>query len=498
MKSLETTYRPPVVAILGHVDHGKSTLLDAVLKTNIVEQEVGSITQRISAYEIIHKTSEGKEQKITFLDTPGHSAFQHMRAHGAELADVAILVVSAEDGVKQQTKEALKAIKEGNIPYVVAINKIDKPNADIERTKRTLLENEIYLEGLGGDIPYANISAKQNENIDHLLDLVILSAELEEYKGDRKKMGEGFIIESHIDKGTGVTTDLLIKNGTVKTGEYIVSGKCFAKIRTIKDYANKEIKEASFSSPVTIGGFNDTPTPGSKFEVYSTLKEAKERTQKAKLKENEERLSAKVEEIDKPIKVSIVLKVGVHGLLEAVEQELNKLANDVVHIKIVQKGVGNISENDIEIVRRDAHALIVGFQTSIDELAVAALSNANPPIPYKNFDIIYKLSEWVEEQITNYIKNTIGITTGKASIIAYFSSKKNTHLVGIKLNEGNISKNQKVRIIRDGEIIEEGLILSLQKKKSDIDKIETKGSEIGIQLKTPREVMKGDNLEAFI
>ena len=498
MMHSEDITRPPIVAILGHVDHGKSTLLDNILKTNIVEQEAGNITQNISAYEVIH-TSDGNEKKITFLDTPGHQAFQHMRSNGAELADVAILVVSAEDGVKQQTKEALIAIKEGKIPYVVAINKIDKPNADIEKTKRTLLENGVYLEGLGGDVPYMCVSAKQGENVGQLLDLVVLASEIEEYKSNRERNGKGFIIESHINKGTGITSNLLIKDGTLKKGDYIVSGKCYAKIKSMQDYSGKDIKEASFSSPVIIGGFNDIPLPGSQFKSFKNLKEAQQEAQKAK--EQKDTISGSgVSEIEnvKPVKVSVVLKAGSIGLLDALIKEIEKIENEKAHIHIVQKGVGNINASDVERVEKDSHPLIVGFQTSIDDLAVAVFSTTKNKIPYKSLDIIYKLTEWVEEEVNKYVTNAVGLSTGEADIIAHFSSHKGTHLVGIRIKEGNIATKQKVRIIRDGEIVEEGVILSMQQKKKNIDKIENKGSEVGIQLKSKNEVLKGDVLEAFI
>ena len=268
--------RPPVVVIMGHIDHGKSTLLDYIRKANIVDGEAGGITQHLGAYEVNHKTSEGKEGRITFLDTPGHEAFCSIRERGAQVADVAILVVSAEDGVKPQTLEALKCILLEKIPYVVAINKIDKAGADIEKTKQSLAENEVYVEGYGGDIPVCAISALNGEGIANLLDIVLLVTDMLDLKADTNAKAEGSIIEAKLDSKKGISATLLIKNGTLESGQFVVAGDSLSPVRIFEDYQGKAIKKASFSSPVKVIGFNKIPIVGSRFVTCLNKKEAEE------------------------------------------------------------------------------------------------------------------------------------------------------------------------------------------------------------------------------
>jgi translation initiation factor IF-2 len=269
--------RPPVVCIMGHIDHGKSTLLDYIRKTNIVDTEAGGITQRISAYEVVHKTPEGKEERITFIDTPGHESFGAMRTCGTAVADIAVLVVSAEEGVKKQTLDALGCIIASKIPYIIAINKIDKPSANIEKTKSSLIENEIYIEGYGGSVPCVPISAKTGEGIDELLDMVLLVAEMADFKGDISKSANGIVVEAHLDKQKGITAVVVIKDGKLESGMYIVCGDWIAPTRIMESFLSKKITEATFSSPVRIVGFDKLPRVGSPFVSFNTKKEAEEK-----------------------------------------------------------------------------------------------------------------------------------------------------------------------------------------------------------------------------
>ena len=264
--------RPPVICIMGHIDHGKSTLLDYIRKTTVAEKEAGGITQRISAYEVVHKNKIGKGNKITFLDTPGHEAFCAIRERGVDVADIAVLVVSAEDGVKKQTIEALKCIKDSGIPYIVAINKIDKPGADVEKTKQNLAENEIYIEGYGGTVPWVPISAKTGEGVSELLDMMLLVAEMGELKGDMNKYAEGVVIEANLDSHQGISGTLIIKDGALRTGMHIASGGSIASTRFIEDFAGRKIIEAGFSSPIKVVGFNGLPAVGSTFKSFGTKK----------------------------------------------------------------------------------------------------------------------------------------------------------------------------------------------------------------------------------
>lgn len=348
--------RPPVVVVMGHIDHGKSTLLDYIRKTNIVEKEAGGITQQLSAYEVKHQNKDAVERKITFLDTPGHEAFALMRSRGAEIADIAILVVSAEDGVKEQTLEALSAIKEAGISFIVAINKIDKPGVDIERTKNNLLEHEIFLEGLGGNVPYAAISAKSGKGIPEMLDLLLLAVDLEELTGDRNKNAEGFVIESHVDTKRGTSATLIIKDGVLKSGMFVVVGNSTAPVRIMEDFLGHSINEAHFSSPVQIIGFNKVPKVGTLFTSYKKKKDAEAAaalaTHEKSTPPNQKQPSDEESEI---FSIPIIIKADVMGTIDAIKHEIEKLKSDRVEIRIIQDGVGTISENDIKNVGGTEH-----------------------------------------------------------------------------------------------------------------------------------------------
>ena len=340
--------RPPVVAVMGHIDHGKSTLLDYIRKTNIVDKEAGGITQHISAYEVIHKDENGKDKKITFLDTPGHEAFSKMRERGAKIADIAILVVSAEDGVKPQTVEAYKAIAESNTPFVVAINKIDKAGADIERTKMNLAENEIYLENYGGKVPFAPISAKTGDGIDNLLSLILILAELENFEGDAKENASGFVLESNMDSKRGIQATLIVKNGTLKKGMYVVSEDSICSTRIIENFLGKIISEASYSSPIRLIGFDKMPKAGSIFKAFENKKDAENFAQNWKI-ENTGPNKDKQEESDKKKNLQERLKkLNKNELIERNRQQRkhrNKKMNIMRKTKVRSKERFKSEEN---------------------------------------------------------------------------------------------------------------------------------------------------------
>src|SRR3989344_6859865 len=323
--------RPPIVVIMGHIDHGKSSLLDYIRKSNVVAGEAGGITQHLSAYEVNHPVKEGVANRITFLDTPGHQAFSKMRSRGAGVADIAILVVSAEDGVKEQTKEALKAIKEAGIPYIVAINKIDKPNANIERTKQNLAENEIYLEGFGGDVPFVPISAKLGTGVSDLLDMMLLVAEMENLTGDSTLHAEGVVVESHIDTKRGTSATLIITNGTLKKGSFILAEESMAPVRAIENFLGKQVPEATFSSPVQITGFDSLPAVGATFRAYSNKKDAEkaqDALREARAKVKPVAIIRTIPLAENALVVPIVLKSDVAGTLEALEKEISKIERE--------------------------------------------------------------------------------------------------------------------------------------------------------------------------
>ena len=373
--------RPPIVVVMGHIDHGKSTLLDYIRKTNIVDREAGGITQHISAYEVVHKDEHGKDKKITFLDTPGHEAFSKMRERGAEAADIAILVVSAEDGVKPQTIEAYKTILESKIPFIVAINKIDRPAANIEKTKMELAENEIYIEGYGGKTPVAEISAKVGTGVDNLLSLILLIAEMDNFTANTEEGATGYVIEANLDPKRGVQATLVIKNGKLKSGMTVAVEDALCSTRIMENFLGKMVKDATFSSPVRLVGFNKVPKVGAMFKAFEKKADAEEYAKEIlnkKVIKNEKR-----EISDKKI-IPIVLRADVMGSIEAIEKEINKIKSDGAEFKIIQKGVGPITESDIKS-SQGSEIIVIGFNVKADKGANDLALKQNIPILF--FDI---------------------------------------------------------------------------------------------------------------
>ena len=491
------TERPAVIVILGHIDHGKSTLLDYIRKENVVEKEAGGITQHLGAYEVIHKNQENNDKKITFLDTPGHEAFQKMRLCGTEVADIAVLIVSAEDGVKAQTLEGLTCIKESGIPYIIAINKIDKPNADIERTKQSLLENEIYLEGLGGDVPWVPISAKTGKGIPELLDMMLLMVELEELSTDPSRPAEGVVIEAHLDPKKGIAATLLIKQGVLSTGSYVVAEDTYSPVRIMEDFTGSQMQEASASSPVQVIGFNNTPRIGATFITVATKKEAeklavtKSGTETAKEAAEEEEETA--EEVTV---IPIIIKADVAGSLDAIEHELAKIKKERARIKIVRKSIGVISENDAKLASGDSDTIIIGFNVSVDARARGIITRFN--ITTETFDIIYKLSEWLESTIEKRIPEIeIEEVSGQAKILKIFSKTKDKQVVGGRVEQGEITSGSQIRIIRHDSEIGRGKIIGLQQQKAAVERV-TEGGEFGAQIQSKIDIAAADSIECLV
>ena len=391
-KKQNTNERPPVVVVMGHIDHGKSTLLDYIRKTNIVDLETGGITQAISAYEVIQKNENGVDKKITFLDTPGHEAFSKMRERGAEIADIAILVVSATEGVKPQTIEAWKTILESKIPCIVAINKIDKPEANVEKTKQELAENEIYLENYGGKIPFVEISAKTGTGVDNLLSLILLMAEMENFTGDIKENATGYVIEVNLDSRRGILATLIIKNGSIKKGMTVAVENSICSTRIIENFLGKNIDEATFSSPVRIVGFDKMPRVGAQFKTFLKKGDAEKYAKEWTEKESSKNTGTKpLVETNKKI-IPIILKADVAGSIEAIEKEIFKIKNENAEFRIIEKGIGPISESDIKGVTTDV--LVIGFNVKADKSAIEIAQNRGIEISF--FEIIYKMTEWLE------------------------------------------------------------------------------------------------------
>ena len=489
--------RPPVVVVLGHVDHGKSTLLDFIRKSNTVEKEAGGITQHVAAYEV-EKVKEGKKKRITFIDTPGHAAFGAIRSRGANAADIAILVVAADDGVKPQTLEALASIKEADIPFIVAINKIDKGGASVERTQASLMEHAVYLEKLGGEVPWTAISAKTGQGVDELLDLVLLVAEMREFKADPVQPAEGYVIEAHRDQKRGIAATLIIRNGVLAQGMSVVVGRAYAPVRIMLDHTGKNIRSASFSSPVQIIGFDELPDVGESFRAYKSKRDAESARAALPPRVKPELAAAKTSEGEsKHFAMPVIVRADASGSLEAVAHEVVRLGDEHSSVRIVLSGIGNISENDVKAALTGATpAAVIGFNVSIDSVAEEYARQHGVHIYV--FDIIYKLTEHLEEMLrTERPKRIVEEITGRAKVLKQFSSRKDEHVVGGKVAEGYIARGTSVRVLRRNTAIGVGRIKNLQSHKQNVDRVES-GGEFGTQIETPFEVAAGDTLECFV
>lgn len=415
--------RPPVVAIMGHIDHGKSTILSFIRKNSGGLNEAGGITQHISAYEIEHKDENGRVRKITFLDTPGHEAFSGIRARGAKVADVAVLVVSAEDGVKPQTLEALRSIEGGQTPYIVAINKIDKADADIARTKQSLAENNIFVEGYGGDVPVVAVSGKSGEGIPELLDIILLMSDMENLKANPSLPGRGVVIESNLDAKKGISATCVVKDGTVVKGKYIASGTSIAPIRIMENYLGRQIGSAGFSSPVKIIGWDSLPSAGAEFFVFDTRDEATVYTEKEK-EMKLKNISAKNGTAPAAGReLPVVIKADTGGSLEAVLYEIKKISTEAVGLKIISSGIGVVSENDIRLAQGAEKAVIIAFNVKTESLAKNFAERSG--IEIKSFDIIYKMIEWLKDFISsNTPKVLVNESTGLAKVLKILAKTK--------------------------------------------------------------------------
>jgi translation initiation factor IF-2 len=487
--------RPPVVVVMGHIDHGKSTLLDYIRKSNIVSKEAGGITQHLGAYEVIHKNGGGEEKRITFLDTPGHEAFCGVRSRGAKVADIAILIVSAEDAVMPQTLEALECIKADNIPYIVAINKIDTPKANIEATKNSLVENEIYIEGYGGDVPVVEISAKLGTDIDELLDIVLVYSEVQGLKGNTNQSASGFVIEAHKDKNKGISATLVIKNGTLKQGQFVVCKSAYSPVRIFEDHNHKPIKEATFSTPIHICGWSDFPVVGAQFETFNTKKEAEAYIYESEqIEEKEEETKPQFSNSD-VFTIPLIIKADTHGSIEAIEHELEKIKPKNAEVKVIKATTGNIGELDIKIASGHEASIVLGFGIDIDKQA--QIMSERLDVTVKTFNIIYELMEWLEKEIeTKRPRIEVEEINGKAKILKSFSRTNKVQVLGARVEEGKIINKREVRILRRDEEIARGTIKELQSNKAKVTDV-NEGEEFGMSLETKMEVAPGDYIELF-
>lgn len=484
--TMARTSRPPVIAVMGHIDHGKSSLLDYIRKANVAAGEAGGITQHVAAYSAKHN-----DRAITFLDTPGHEAFKSLRARGAQAADIAILVVAADEGVMPQTLDALQAIKEAHIPYVVAITKIDKNNADIEHTKTSLLSNEVYLEGLGGDIPYAPVSSKTGEGVPELLDLVLLAADLIELSADPELPAEGFVLESTQDPKRGSSATLIIKDGTLTTGTFVVATDAYAPVRFIENFLGKRIPSAGPSEPVLVSGFSKLPEAGALFTISKTKKEAEhEATAHAKKQAMPERIQA----TEGVAVLPLIIKADVQGSVDAIKHELKKLTHERAEISIVGSGVGSVCESDVKTALASG-ATIIAFNTGTD--ALARDLSIRDGIDIENFSIIYQLSDNVAELLAGRApKITVEEELGRATVLRTFGSTTKRQVMGATLLSGVFTVGSQVKVTRGDDEVTRGKIANLQQQRADVKEIRTEG-EFGLEIEAKEDVKQGDTIILF-
>ncbi|MFA6135980.1 MAG: translation initiation factor IF-2 [Candidatus Paceibacterota bacterium] len=468
--------RPPIVVVMGHVDHGKTTLLDYLRKTRVAEKEAGGITQSIGAYEI-----DFKGQKICFIDTPGHKAFTKMRERGANVADLAILVVSSDDGVKPQTKEAIDILIKSKTPFVVAINKIDKNNSDIEKTKQDLLANGVLLEGFGGQISWHGISAKTGEGIDDLLDLIVLMWQMENLTYDSENNAKGFILESKMDSQRGIIASVIVRDGTLKVGDGIVTPSACGKIKVLENFLGQRVETLCPSSPALVVGFESIPDVGEEFESGQMDLEKARNIEPQKFEKKE---ISTVPDEDNVI--SLIIKADVSGSLEALGQIISSMKFENVTIKIISQEVGEINDSDIKSAKT-FNAFVIGFNVKSTK-AAESLARARD-VQIISSDIIYRIIEAIEEKVNNFGKKE---ELGELEILAIFSQKNRKQVIGGKVTSGFIAINQRISIERGEQVLGYGRITNLQQNKKDTKKVED--GECGLMIESEITVAVGDKI----
>ena len=490
--------RPAVVTIMGHVDHGKTSLLDYIRHSHITNTEFGGITQHIGAYQI-----ENKGKKITFIDTPGHAAFTEMRARGAKVTDIVIIIVAADDGVMPQTEEAIDHAKAAGVPIIVAINKIDKPGANPEKVMNEMAAHDLTPEAWGGDVIYTNISAKTGEGIEELLDNIQLVTEMQQLKANPNRYALGTVIESKLDKNVGSTVTLLVQNGTLRLGDPIVVGTSFGKVRTLKDDLGREVMEAYPSMPVEITGLSEVPSSGDRFMAFETEKEAKtiaeNRKLQEKLKNSKANNAVSIDDLFNKIKsgikeINVILKTDVKGTEEAVKNALSKIEVEDVRVKVIRSGVGTITESDI-VLANASDALIIGFNVRPNAKTMEVAKEYNVDIRLHN--IIYKLVEEMESAMKGMLDPEYEEKVlGSAEVRKLFKFSKVGTIAGSMVTDGVIKANANARLIRDGVVIYDGQINTIQKEKDQAKEVK-KGFECGITLVNFNDIKENDVIEAY-
>lgn len=495
------TERPPIVAVMGHVDHGKTSLLDAILDTKVVTGEAGGITQHISAYQTVYK-----ERQITLLDTPGHEAFSALRQHGAALTDVVVIVVAADDGVKPQTVEAIRFAEQANAKIVVAINKVDKPEADVNRVKQQLAtDHNLTPEEWGGDTVMIEVSAKTGKNLDKLLELILLVADIEELKADRDVPAEGLVIEAHMEQGRGAVVSLLVENGVLRPANFVVAGSSYGKVRTLLDYAGRPTKEAGPSTPAIVTGFKELPEFGDTFMACATEKIARTLSSQHRQEHKQEVAKSTISSTDllnmitrhhEKQLVNVIIKADVQGSLTSVADSLRLLEHEEISLRIVGSGVGNISENDVRLAA-GSDAIIYGFNVQLPP-AVKRLA-VQEKVSVRLFKIIYELIDDARAVMTELLSPEVVETElGRLIIRGVFRTTRDEIICGGEVTKGKIMPSYLARASRDGEELGEVEVTMVQRNKQDAKEV-FEGEMCGLQLRTKGKLLleEGDRLDFF-
>ena len=485
----QITLRSPVITILGHVDHGKTSILDAIRGSKVVDSEHGGITQSIGAYQITHNN-----EKITFVDTPGHEAFTAMRARGAQITDIAVLVVAADDGIMRQTKEAIDHIKSAGTPMIVAINKCDLEGADINKVKSQLVENDIVPEDYGGEVMCVETSAITSKGIDDLLESIILLGQILELKVPKNSSGEGYVLEGTLDKSKGSLGTILVKEGNVSVGDYIVAGEVSGKIKNLTDGFNRSVKNVTPGAPAQVLGMNSVPKAGDNFKIFKTDKEAKKYIKSLNINKEQRKSVIRNNDEDDESVFRIIIKCGTDGSVDAVKKVLETIENEDVNIEITHSSSGSVNENDVMLATA-ANAVVVGFQTVIEQGAIRQ-SRTND-IAIKNYDIVYEMvDELTEMVLKNRKSQTSENTLGFAEVLDTFALGKTKTVGGFKVVEGLIKRNSLVKVTRSEKVIFQGSISSLRHLKENVREIKS-GMEGGLTLDGFNEFEVNDILECF-
>ncbi|MZQ75167.1 MAG: translation initiation factor IF-2 [Peptoclostridium sp.] len=499
-KEEDLVSRPPIVTVMGHVDHGKTKLLDAIRNANVQAKEAGGITQHIGAYTV---KIDGK--KITFLDTPGHEAFTSMRARGAQVTDIAILVVAADDGVMPQTIEAINHAKAANVPIIVAVNKMDKPSANPDKVKQELADQGLLVEDWGGEVISVPVSALKNENIDTLLEMILIVAEMEELKANPDRKAVGTVVEGELDKGRGPVATVIVQNGTLRVGDPVVVGSTYGKIRAMIDDKGKNVKKATPSMPVEILGISDVPNAGDQFVVVGSDKIARSIADKRKAKAREEMLKAgqkvSLDDFFKQMQegavkdLNVIIKADVQGSVQAVKQSLEKLSNEEVAVRVIHGGAGAINESDVMLATA-SNAIIIGF--NVRPVPGAKSLAERESVDVRTYRVIYDAIEDIKDAMHGMLEpEFVEEETGKAEIRDIFKVSGIGTIAGCYVTDGKIQRNSQIRLVRDGIVIHDGKLASLKRFKDDVKEVAS-GYECGMSIENFNDLKLGDVIEAYV